>query len=64
MAEWGGLRAIIEEAKEIAREEREAPLIDCPICGTPLDKNSRGQLNCPMGHFRAEAGATRGGFGA
>lgn len=53
--DWGGLRPILDEAKQLAEEERNRPLIDCPICGTPLDKNERGQVNCPMGHFFAES---------
>ncbi len=62
-ADWGGYRAIIDEAREIEREEKQRPLVDCPICGTPLDKNERGELNCNMGHFRAPAGTTRGSVG-
>lgn len=57
--DFGGLRGIIEEARQTDREERARPLIDCPICGTLLDENSRGEKNCPMGHFRAKAGAKR-----
>lgn len=58
--DWGGLRGIVDEARELDREEQMRPLIDCPICGTLLDENSRGEKNCPMGHFRAPPGTTRG----
>jgi hypothetical protein len=53
--DWGGLRVIIEESKAIAEAEANAPLLDCPICGTPLDVNTRGERNCPMGHFTTNA---------
>lgn len=57
--DWGGLGGIIDEAKQIAAENRAAPLVDCPLCGTPLDVNARGMKSCSMGHFRAPAGALR-----
>lgn len=50
-SDFGGLRGIVEEAKQLARDERAKPLIDCPVCGEPLDKNERGAVNCPLGHF-------------
>lgn len=52
--DFGGLRGIVEEARELAREQVSHPLIDCPICGTPLDQRD-GISNCPMGHFRTIA---------
>lgn len=48
--DWGGLGAILKEAKALA--ENEPPLIACPKCGTPLQQNADGVKNCPMGHFR------------
>jgi len=45
---WEALKAIIEQAK-VGRLESEAA---CPICGTPLDVNAKGQKNCPMGCYR------------
>lgn len=61
--DWGGLRGIIDEARDIARDERERPLVDCPVCGTTLQKNERlQQLGCPLGHFRAPAGARRADY--
>lgn len=48
---WGGLRSIIEEARQIEREDRMRPEVDCPICGEVLQVNSRGVGNCPMGHY-------------
>lgn len=59
MSDYGGLRGIIDEAKQIDAEERTRPLLDCPLCGTPLQTNSRGEKSCEMGHFRAPAGALR-----
>jgi hypothetical protein len=49
--DWGGLGAIIKEAQAIVP----LPLVACPRCGTPLQRNSRGQVNCPLGHFFAES---------
>lgn len=57
MNDWGGLRGIVEEAKQVAERERSRPLVDCPNCGTPLQKNTRGQVNCPMGDFWAPSDA-------
>ena len=62
MSDFGGLRGIIEEAKALDAENRASPLVDCPVCGTPLDTNARGAKNCPMGHFYAPAGATKGQY--
>ena len=53
MSDYGGLVAIIEEARATGREA--APLIACPRCGSLLDERSDGLRNCPMGHFRTNA---------
>lgn len=53
MSDYGGFGGIVKEAQAIA--EKPTPITACPLCGTVLDKNSRGQVNCPMGHFRAES---------
>jgi ribosomal protein S27AE len=44
MADWGGLRAVID-----ARREPE-PRSDCPKCGSVLAERD-GVFDCPMGHF-------------
>ncbi len=49
---WNQLIAIYEEARQIADDERTAPLVDCPRCGHPLDVRD-GIYNCPLGHFRS-----------
>lgn len=49
--------AIIKEAREIDEQDKARPLVDCPVCGTRLDKNSRGAVNCPMGHYYAPTDA-------
>jgi hypothetical protein len=59
VSDFGGLKGIVEEARQLEREERAKPLVDCPVCGTPLDKNSRGEVNCPMGHFRQSSDVRR-----
>jgi len=51
MRDWGGYGTIIEEAREIDREERGKPPEGCPLCGTPLDVRDDGVRNCKMGHF-------------
>lgn len=48
--DWGGLGKILAEAKAIEAAERARPLVDCPLCGTPLQIGPRG-TDCPMGHF-------------
>ena len=55
MSDFGGLGGIIKEAQALAEQQKSRPIVDCPVCGTPLQKNSRGQVNCPMGHFFAES---------
>ena len=47
---WEQLLGIRKEAAQIAKAEREAPLVDCPIDGTPLVFRN-GVGNCPMGNF-------------
>lgn len=56
-SDYGGYGAILKEAQQIEEEERAKPIVDCPVCGTPLDKNARGEVNCPMGHYRASSDA-------
>jgi hypothetical protein len=53
--DWGGLRSILEEAKVLNRVDKDTPLVACPLCGTPLNRNSRGESNCPLGHYRTSA---------
>ena len=49
--DWGGYRAIIDEAVEIAKKEREAPVVECPNDGSPLQVRD-GVANCPWGDYR------------
>ena len=58
--DWGGLRSIVEEARGLQDEERRRVDPDCPLCGTPLQVNSRGERDCPMGHYQ-DQGAPSGG---
>jgi hypothetical protein len=53
MADFGGLRGILQAAAAIDEENkrREAEPVACPRCGTPLDVRD-GIRNCPMGHYR------------
>lgn len=57
------LLAMMKSEREIQREIRDRPLVACPVCGDVLDKNNHGELSCPMGHYRAPAGATVGSHG-
>lgn len=50
--DWGGLRGILDEAKQIAEEQRQHVSPDCPVCGEPLQVNSRGERNCVYAHYR------------
>lgn len=59
MRDWGGYGAVLAEAQGLADAERARPLVDCPRCGTPLSRNGDGELDCPLGHFSAPAGAMR-----
>lgn len=49
--DWGGYRAIIDEGREIAKKEREAPVVECPNDGSTLQVRN-GVANCPMGDYR------------
>lgn len=51
-SDFGGLGGIVKEARQLKEEQRQHIDPDCPVCGTPLDVNSRGERNCPMGHYR------------
>jgi hypothetical protein len=59
--DFGGYGAILRDARAIDDAERSRLLVDCPLCGEPLDKNARGELNCSYGHYQARPGAVRYG---
>jgi hypothetical protein len=42
---WQGLKAILDEIREVYAEERTAPPVACPRCGEPL-YSARGSLRC------------------
>lgn len=61
MGDYGGYGQIVEEAREIQRQEAGKTPKDCPICGTPLEYNEkRGLLNCPMGCWRQHGRPRKG----
>lgn len=61
-SDFGGLRAILDEAKQLAEEERNREIEACPNDGTPLVRNERlNMLACPMGDFRAPVGTRANG---
>ena len=45
------LIAIIEEAKQIGRDDKRRPLVECPIDGSRLQFRN-GVGNCPLGNYR------------
>ncbi|MCJ7510769.1 MAG: hypothetical protein MUP14_07785 [Dehalococcoidia bacterium] len=46
------LVAILQEARQMRAEDKERALVECPICGGPLDYRPRdGTYNCRMGYF-------------
>lgn len=48
------LLMFLEEARLKRIEDEARPLLDCPVCGNPLDINARGVRNCDVGHFRTD----------
>lgn len=57
--DYGGFKGIVDEARELAEAEQARPEVACPLCGKILDRNeTRGEVNCPLGHYRA---AMKGG---
>jgi len=51
------LIGITQEANQMLIDDREKPIVECPICGTTLDV--RGDVrNCPLGHW-TQRGARR-----
>jgi hypothetical protein len=60
MSDWGGYRALMQEAREIAEEERKQPPQACPLDGTPLEFHPKKNVwFCPMGNYQT-TGAGRG----
>ncbi len=59
MGDYGGYKGILDEARELDRVEQDRTEVACPLCGKILDQNERrGEVNCPLGHYRA---AMKGG---
>ena len=49
MGDYGSLKAIIEEAREIQREEAAKSPVACPYNGEPLEYHAgKGVLHCPF----------------
>lgn len=46
------LKALDGADRKAEAEKAARPPIECPLCGYRLETNSRGALNCPMGHYR------------
>lgn len=55
---WSELIAIGKEAADMRREDMAQPIVECPVCGEPLDV--KGEIrNCRWGHF-SQLGSRRG----
>lgn len=50
--DYGGLVGIVAEARSIDVQLRQ-PRPTCPRCSFVLTVNPSGEVNCPMGHYRA-----------
>jgi len=46
---FGTLSDIKRENAEAEAAASRAPLLECPIHGEPISKNSKGQVSCPYG---------------
>lgn len=55
MSDYGGFGRIVKEARTLEEQFKQTPIEACPLCGTPVQKNSRGQINCPFGHYFRES---------
>ncbi len=53
---WQQLANIIEENRRQQAEDARTPPVACPIDGTPLQVNGRGERNCPLGNFQWQTG--------
>lgn len=53
--DYGGYQAIVNEANDLAEDERQRPLLSCPSCGTPLVTRADGMRACPTGDYRTWA---------
>ena len=60
--DFGGYKALAQQAAKERKEWSQEPLIDCPVCGEVLDVRANGLKNCPLGHYRTRA-ATKGQLG-
>lgn len=54
---WAELIAIRDEARRMAREDADKPLVDCPNDGTRLVFNAKRRAwGCPSGDFTRAGG--------
>lgn len=52
---WWTLKAIADEARELAEASARVDALSCPICGNVLTVNGRGETSCDVGHYRGQA---------
>ena len=48
---WETLKQVRDFNREARRQDASQPPDACPIDGTPLEENSLGVRNCPMGNY-------------
>ncbi len=59
---WQELINITQEAEQIAKEDKNRALVECPWDGTPLE--TRGNiLHCPNGDFQTTRKTVGDGYG-
>ena len=59
---WQQLKAILDERRETAQEERSQPPVTCPNDGVLLDVRDDGVRNCPTGDFTWGGPLVKRGF--
>lgn len=54
---WSQLKAILDENRKSAAEEKREPVTVCPLDGALLEFNPKtGISNCPMGNYTVRGG--------
>ena len=53
---WETLKEVAEYNRDARAQDNAQPPDSCPIDGTPLEENSQGVRNCPMGNFTWRGG--------
>ena len=58
---WAQLKAILDENRQIARDDARESSVSCPIDGSALNYNpKRGTYDCPMGNYTVKGRPPKG----